>query len=65
MEYPITLYSCSCAAYADDYAHFTGGLIYESILDKFYELISPYASLIPYMFSVGNHVNKYLQYNIC
>ena len=44
------------AAYADDYAEWTAGLVYDVILDKFYELIQPFAQHVPYMMSPGNHV---------
>ena len=44
------------AAYADDYAEWTAGLVYDVILDKFYEMIEPFAQHVPYMMSPGNHV---------
>lgn len=41
--------------YADNRAGINNGTIYDSVLNELYNLVSPIASRVPYMLTVGNH----------
>lgn len=50
---------CGDISYADDRADINNGTIYEGVWDDFLNEIQPYSSLVPYMFSPGNHESIY------